>query len=68
MFTLKKTEPDFEMVDGPFAGRKFRAGESYAEVPPAEKRRFEAVAAEPISAPTGQDSAEGPAKEGGKKK
>lgn len=33
MYKLKPNVPDFEMVDGPFAGRKYKAGQSYNEVP-----------------------------------
>ena len=44
MFRLRKNAPDFEVVDGPFTGRTFRAGETYAEIPPEEASRFEAVA------------------------
>lgn len=41
MWTLKKNQPAFEIVDGPAAGRKFRHGEQYAEVPEREQHRFE---------------------------
>jgi len=41
MYRLKPNVPDFTVVDGKFAGRTFRAGELYAEVPPEEIRRFE---------------------------
>ncbi len=42
-FRLKQNEPDIEIVDGPFAGRTFKAGEIYAEIPPAEAARFAAI-------------------------
>ncbi len=47
MYRLKKNVPDFTVVDGPFAGRNFRAGEIYAEIPPQEKHKFEAVEMRP---------------------
>lgn len=40
MYTLKQNVPDFEVVDGPFAGRKYKAGETYKEVPENEKHKF----------------------------
>ncbi|MBP7528334.1 MAG: hypothetical protein KA801_10430 [Syntrophorhabdaceae bacterium] len=42
-FRLKQNVPDIEIVDGPFAGRTFKAGEVYAEIPPAELARFDMV-------------------------
>lgn len=44
MYKLKPNVPDFEVVDGPFAGRKYKAGEVYPEVPENEKDKF--IAAE----------------------
>jgi len=41
MHHLKKNVADFTVVDGPFAGRTFRAGKPYAEIPPREKHKFE---------------------------
>lgn len=41
MYRLKKNVADFDIVDGPFAGRKFRAGELYAEVPRGYENKFE---------------------------
>jgi len=43
MWKLKAGEPNFDIVDGPFAGRQFRAGVNYAEIPPGEQNRFEKV-------------------------
>ncbi len=40
MYELKPNLPDFEVVDGPFAGRKYKAGEAYKEVPEEEKHKF----------------------------
>ena len=42
-FRLKQNVPDIEIVDGPFAGRTFKAGEIYPEIPPAELARFDAI-------------------------
>ena len=53
---LKKNAPAFEMVDGPFQGKKYSHGRTYADdlIPPGEKARFEKVkpAAEIIPATT----------------
>lgn len=49
MHRLKKGQEAFEVVDGPMAGRKFRPGEVYAEIPAQEKRRFEAVRPKPAA-------------------
>ena len=40
MYQLKPGVPAFEVVDGPFAGRKFKAGVLYKEVPPEEAHKF----------------------------
>jgi hypothetical protein len=40
-YRLKPDQPDFEMVDGPFTGRKFEAGKNYSEVPVQEAHRFQ---------------------------
>ncbi len=50
-YTLKPTIPDFECTDGPFAGRKFASGYRYAQVPPEEEAKFEAIPEEPDAAP-----------------
>ena len=42
-YKLKANVESFEVVDGPFAGRSFKSGEIYEEIPAAEKDRFEAV-------------------------
>ncbi len=41
MYRLKG--PAFTVVDGPFAGKTFRRGVIYKEVPPEEAGRFEKV-------------------------
>ncbi len=43
MYKLKSDVPDFQMTDGPFALRKFVAGETYAEIPESEKSRFDEI-------------------------
>ncbi len=43
MYKLKPNVPDFEVVDGPFAGRKYKAGETYNEVPKEEAHKFDNV-------------------------
>jgi hypothetical protein len=40
-YKLKPTEPPFEVVDGPFAGRKYNRKGIYAEIPPGYENRFE---------------------------
>lgn len=40
MYKLKPNVPDFEVVDGPFAGRKYKAGNVYQEVPKEEIAKF----------------------------
>ncbi len=47
-YKLKKGIENFDVVDGPFAGRKFVRGKAYGEVPPEEKRKFEEI--KPIKA------------------
>lgn len=42
-YRLKPTEENFQVVDGPFAGRRYVAGTVYGEVPPGEEARFVAV-------------------------
>ena len=49
----------FEVVDGPFAGKKYLRGVEYAEIPPTEKGRFEEVkAAKAVAKPAGKPKAE----------
>ena len=40
-YRLKRNIESFEMVDGPFAGRKFVSGETYGEVPPGLGEKFD---------------------------
>ena len=41
MWKLKPNQPQFEMVDGPMAGRSYRHGKEYTEIPESEGHRFE---------------------------
>jgi hypothetical protein len=40
-FVLKKNTEEFQVVDGPLAGRKFKRGKVYGEIPEGEAHRFE---------------------------
>lgn len=42
-YKLKPGIESFEVVDGPFAGKKFLQGRIYEDVPPNEKTKFEKV-------------------------
>ena len=42
-YILKKGVENFEVVDGPFAGKKYVRGTAYAEVPPGEKHKFDKI-------------------------
>jgi hypothetical protein len=63
MYRLKKTSHAFEIVDGPFARRKYLHGLLYAEIPPEHKGRFDSIEAE--AKPAAEAA---PKAEGGKKK
>jgi hypothetical protein len=43
MYQLKKGVESFEVVDGPFAGKKFLRGKTYKDIPPEEKHKFEKI-------------------------
>ena len=43
MYRLKPNVADFEHVDGQFAGRAFRSGEQYQEIPPTDANKFDEV-------------------------
>lgn len=50
---LKANVENFEVVDGPFAGRRFKRGKIYTTVPNNEKHKFEEVKpAKPIEKPS----------------
>jgi hypothetical protein len=46
MYRLKKNIEAFRVVDGPFAGRRYKHGEVYTELPPRESHKFDPVNAE----------------------
>lgn len=50
MFQLKKGKEGFTVVEGPFKGRAYKPGETYAEIPPQEAGKFTEIkkAAAPI--------------------
>ena len=62
MFTLKDGVQGFTVIDGPMAGKSFKSGMSYNEIPPQEAARFEeikeqeapAAAASPASGDAGK--------------
>lgn len=51
---LKKGIEAFEVVDGPFAGKKFQREKTYDEIPPQEKGKFEALDPTPPAASPGK--------------
>lgn len=52
MMQLKKNQPVFEVVEGPFKGRTYRHVVDYHEddIPPEQKSKFIAVKAAPVAA------------------
>jgi hypothetical protein len=58
-YKLKANAADFEVVDGPFAGRKFVAGQIYTEIPASERAQFEPVKTDSAPAKTKQQAATG---------
>lgn len=42
-YRLLPNEEAFQVVDGPFAGKKFEKRKLYTEIPPEEARRFSQV-------------------------
>lgn len=49
IYRLKPGVESFDVVDGPYAGRRFVRGLTYTDIPPEEKHKFEEV-----RDPTGQ--------------
>lgn len=49
MYKLKPNVPDFEVVDGPMAGRKYEEGRVYAEIPAEERHKFDPESSPPLS-------------------
>ena len=43
-YRLKPNVENFEVVDGPFADRRYVSGEIYTEIPPGEESKFDAIA------------------------
>jgi hypothetical protein len=43
MYKLKENQESFQVVDGEFAGRSYKRGETYSEVPPNEAYRFDEI-------------------------
>ncbi|MGD0020829.1 MAG: hypothetical protein ABSC54_00855 [Smithellaceae bacterium] len=48
-FKLKETAEAFQVVDGPYAGKDFKPGIIYNDIPPQEANRFEKAKDEPAS-------------------
>ena len=67
MYRLKKGQEAFTPVEGPFAGRKFVAGQLYGEIPPGTAGKFEATAAAPAKVGPDFKSVPKPAKDESKK-
>lgn len=42
-YRLKPGQESFEVVDGPYANKKFKKGQVYTDIPPHELKRFEEV-------------------------
>lgn len=63
-YRLKKGIENFQVVDGPFAGRKFVRGKVYGEdkVPPEEKGKFEKIETGNLKLETGKKEKPGPVK------
>ena len=47
-FRLKPGQHAIEVVDGPFAGRRYLPEQVYAEIPPGEEHRFERADLAPV--------------------
>ncbi|TAN40794.1 MAG: hypothetical protein EPN22_16995 [Nitrospirae bacterium] len=61
VYRLRSGIENFQVVDGPFKGRRYEKGKNYdaAEIPPQEKNKFEAVkekVSEPSSAPVSSET------------
>jgi len=50
MYTLKQGVQGFTVIDGPMAGKSFKSGMSYKEIPPQEAAKFVMTPAEGESA------------------
>lgn len=69
-YKLKANVENFEVVDGPFADRKFTAGEVYQEIPPQDAWRFEEISASQTASAESASSEENgtETQKGGKRK
>jgi hypothetical protein len=63
MYTLKPNAPAFDVVDGPLAGRQYRHGQTYTEIPTDLAGRFDTIT--PGPAPTAMSA---PVSKAGKSK
>ena len=43
MYQLKPGSESFTVVDGPCAGKTYKPGQAYTEIPPQEKKRFQEI-------------------------
>ena len=58
-FKLKKNVENFDVVDGPFAGKSYVRGKVYKTVPDNERHKFEEVKpARPVSKPSPEPQTE----------
>ena len=55
MYKLKPNVPGFEIVDGPFAGRKFEPGVVYEDIPGSFKDRFVKIKPQKLQKDTKED-------------
>ena len=64
-YQLKPGQEAFQVVDGPFEGRQYRPGVTYAEaeIPPREEKRFEEIPAADSPAPAQAEPKQKPKKE-----
>ena len=62
-YQLKPGQDDFDVVDGPAAGKTFRRGRTYDKIPANEKHRFEPVkqAKRPVAPPAAKPEKATPA-------
>ncbi|MCK9195441.1 MAG: hypothetical protein M0P16_00490 [Syntrophales bacterium] len=53
MYQLKLGSESFTVVDGPYAGKTYKPGQAYADVPPQEMGRFRKIKEEAPDSGTG---------------
>jgi|GEM_PF-1732675 len=66
-YRLKLKQPDFEPVEGPYANKKFNAGEIYQDIPREFASRFEEIKVEAPKTVVLPASDQPPAKEANEK-